>query len=128
MTQVFMDNVIKLHGSPTKILSYRDSIFMSKFWSELMQKHGLKLLKSTTFHSQTDVSNKSIEAYLRCVFGQITCKVEFSTTSNFQLLTIHTLHNKEIITTLSEQIMLIYTLSPSSSSLFFIQLLPIYTP
>jgi hypothetical protein len=73
VASVFMDNIVKLHGWPSEIISDRDSIFMSSFWTELMKTHGVKLLKSTAFHPQTDGQtenvNKSLEAYLRCVCG-----------------------------------------------------------
>jgi len=41
---LFMDNIIKLHGWPQDIISDKDSIFMSHFWTELMHKNGVKLL------------------------------------------------------------------------------------
>ena len=73
--QVFMDTIVRLHGWPSEIISDRDNIFMSAFWSELMQQHEVKLLKSTAFHPQTDgqteALNKTIEGYLRCVTGEL---------------------------------------------------------
>jgi len=72
VASLFMDNIIKLHGWPQNIILDRDSIFMSHFWTELMHENGVKLLHSTTFHPQTngqiEVVNKSIEAYLCCIF------------------------------------------------------------
>jgi len=51
---------------------------MSHFWTELMHKNGVKLLRSTTFHpqinGQIEVVNRSIEAYLRCLFRDTPCK------------------------------------------------------
>jgi len=43
-----MDNVVKLQGWQTEILLDRD--FMSEFWLEFMEKHGVKLLRSTAFN------------------------------------------------------------------------------
>ncbi|XP_027364512.1 uncharacterized protein LOC113871615 [Abrus precatorius] len=37
--QIFLDYVDKLHSWPTKIISDRDSVFMSNIWTELMQQH-----------------------------------------------------------------------------------------
>ena len=50
VAQLFMDNIVRLHGWPSEIISDRDSIFMSAFWTKLMKKHTVKLMRSTTFH------------------------------------------------------------------------------
>jgi hypothetical protein len=36
-SQVFLDNIFKLHGIPTSIGSYWDLIFIRKFWQELFK-------------------------------------------------------------------------------------------
>jgi hypothetical protein len=66
-----MDNIFKLHGMPDTITSYRDPIFVSRFWSEFFKLKGVVLNKSTTYHPQSDgkteVVNKCLETYLRCM-------------------------------------------------------------
>ena len=51
---LWLNEVVRLHGLPETIVSDRDSKFVSKFWTELHKLLGVKLLKSTAYHPQTD--------------------------------------------------------------------------
>ena len=52
--KLFLENIWKLHGLPSSIISDRDPVFTSKFWAELMGRLDMRLRKSTAFHLQTD--------------------------------------------------------------------------
>ena len=41
---LFAQNVFKLHGMPTSIVSDRDPVFIANFWAELFKLQGLNLL------------------------------------------------------------------------------------
>jgi hypothetical protein len=70
VTQVFLDNVYKLHGMPTAIVSNRDRVFTSKFWQELFKLANVTLKISSPYHPQTDGQsewvNQCLETFLHC--------------------------------------------------------------
>ena len=69
VAHLFTQFVFKLRGMPSTIVSDKDPVFTSKFWSELMKLQGINLALSSFYHpqsdGQTEVVNKSLEHYLR---------------------------------------------------------------
>ncbi len=67
--QLFIDNVFKLHGLPSKIISDRGPQFTSEFWTKLWKLLNTKLNISTAYHPQTDGqterTNGTLESMLR---------------------------------------------------------------
>nr|GEU50102.1 retrotransposable element Tf2 [Tanacetum cinerariifolium] len=74
VAQSFLDTIYRLHGLPKIIVSDKDAVFMNRFWKELFSLLQVQLHTSTAYHPQTDgqteVVNRSLECYLRCMCGE----------------------------------------------------------
>lgn len=70
VAQVFLDNIVKLHGVPKSMVSDRDKVFTSHFLKALFQALRTQLAMSTAYHPQSDGQservNQCVEMYLRC--------------------------------------------------------------
>lgn len=70
VAQCVLNNITKLYGMPSKIISNRDPVFLSSFWKELFKCLHTQLAYSTAYHTQsagqTEVVYRCLETYLRC--------------------------------------------------------------
>ncbi|GJX01674.1 putative nucleotidyltransferase, ribonuclease H [Tanacetum coccineum] len=54
LAEMFQQEIVRLHGTPSAIVSDRDPRFTSRFWKGLQNTWGTRLKFSTTFHPETD--------------------------------------------------------------------------
>ena len=54
LAEIFVSQIVRLHGVPRSIISDRDGRFTSRFWKSVHTAMGSKLKFSTAFHPQTD--------------------------------------------------------------------------
>ena len=69
MANVFIKQIVRIHGLPDDMVSDRGSQFVSAFWRELCRVMSVKLKHSTSYHPETDGQservNQVLEHYLR---------------------------------------------------------------
>ena len=74
LAHIFNDRVVRYHGIPKSIISDRDKLFTSNFWTTLLAAIGIKRKLSTAYHPQTDGqterTNRTLKAYLRIYVNQ----------------------------------------------------------
>uniref|UniRef100_A0A2N9I7U4 RNA-directed DNA polymerase n=1 Tax=Fagus sylvatica TaxID=28930 RepID=A0A2N9I7U4_FAGSY len=95
LAQLYIEEIVRLHGIPVSIVSDRDPRFTSRFWKSLHKALGTNLNFSTAFHPQTDGQSERtiqiLEDMLRaCVldlkgsWANHLCLVEFAYNNSFQ--------------------------------------------
>ncbi|KAG4181401.1 hypothetical protein ERO13_A10G224850v2 [Gossypium hirsutum] len=75
LAELYISEIVKLHGVPVSIISNRDPRFTSCFWEKLQEALGTQLYFNIAFHPQTDDQSERViqvlEDMLRC------CILEF---------------------------------------------------
>ncbi|MBW0542887.1 hypothetical protein O181_082602 [Austropuccinia psidii MF-1] len=64
LAHLFIKNIFSKHGLPSSIVSYRGSLFVSSFWTNLCQWLKISRDLSTAYHPETDVQTERINQIL----------------------------------------------------------------
>ena len=75
LAELYIREIVRLHGIPVSIISDRDPRFTSKFWEKLQAALGTKLKRSTAFHPQTDGQSERVIQILEDMLRS--CVIEF---------------------------------------------------
>lgn len=75
LAEIYIEQVVRLHGVPSRIMSDRDLRFTSKFWESLQVALRTKLRLSSAYHPQMNGQSKRTVEYLEdllraCVLKQ----------------------------------------------------------
>ena len=54
LAHLYIQEIVRLHGVPSTIISDRDPRFTTRFWGAFQMAFGTKLYLSTIYHPQTD--------------------------------------------------------------------------
>ena len=65
IAKLYVKEIVRLHGIPLSIISYRNLRFTSRFWKELQSTLDTRLNFSTTFHPQTDRQSERLIQVLK---------------------------------------------------------------
>jgi len=75
LAKIYVNEVVRLHGVPTLIVSDRDPRFTSRLWPSIQRALGTNLSISTAFHLQTDGQSERIIQILKDLLRA--CALEF---------------------------------------------------
>src|SRR6185437_11771601 len=62
--EIYLDQIIRLHGIPKTSISDRGAQFIACFWEQLQESLGTKLICSSAYHPQTDGQTERINQIL----------------------------------------------------------------
>ena len=76
LAELYVNEIVRLHGIPISIVSDRDPQFTSRFWKELQSTLGTRLNFNTVFRPQTNGQSKRVIQVLEDMLRG--CALDFS--------------------------------------------------
>jgi hypothetical protein len=62
--EVYIDQIVLLHGIPWTIVSDRGAPFVARFWEHLQESLGTHVIRSSAYHPQTDDQTERVNQIL----------------------------------------------------------------
>jgi hypothetical protein len=63
--ELYIDQIVSLDGLPQTIISDRGAQFVARFWEQLQESLGTKLIRSSAYHPQTDGQTERVNQILK---------------------------------------------------------------
>jgi hypothetical protein len=62
--EIYIDQIVRLHGIPRTIVSDRGALFVARFWEQLQKSLGTTMIRSSAYHPQTDGQTERVNQIL----------------------------------------------------------------
>jgi hypothetical protein len=62
--EIYIDHIVRLHGIPRTIVSNRGAPFVERFWEQLQESLGTRVIRSSAYHPQTDGQTERVNQIL----------------------------------------------------------------
>jgi hypothetical protein len=62
--EIYIDQIVRLHGIPRTIVSERGAPFVARFWEHLQESLGTHVIRSSAYHPQTDGQTERVNQIL----------------------------------------------------------------
>jgi len=98
LAKIYMNEVVRLYGVPTSIVSDRDPRFTSRLWLSIQRALGMNLSISTAFHPQTDGQSEIVIQISKDLLRA--CALEFGGNWEEHLSLVEFMYNNSYQTTI----------------------------
>jgi hypothetical protein len=71
--ELYMDQIVRLHGILKTIISDRGTQFVARFWEQLHECLGIKLICSSSYHPQTDGQTERVNQIIEDMLREAYC-------------------------------------------------------
>jgi transposase InsO family protein len=62
--EIYVDQILWLHGIPKTIVSDRGALFVARFWEQLQESLWTQVIRSSAYHPQTDGQTERVNQIL----------------------------------------------------------------
>ena len=91
LAELYISEIVRLHGIPISIILDRDLRFTSRFWGKLQEALGTRLNFSTTFHPQTDGQSERVIQVLEDMLRS--CVIDYEGSWDRQISLVEFVYN-----------------------------------